>query len=199
MRLAQTLISLASEKEHLLVVLRRQLASLQAGENAPVDEVHARSVVSSSTALAAFVVPLYDLLLEFRTLHPELPKFLGREQLQVTGRVGGRAIEATSGGGGCANGRAVGGYTRVGACGGRALGFAGRAVNQHVRVLSPRLADCCDGVVVVQAPCLAILREAGGIVVACAVGICENLAYEVHQPAQDVRFCRRFCVGGVRA
>ena len=199
MRLAQTLISLASEKEHLLVVLRRQLASLQAGENAPVDEVHARSVVSSSTALAAFVVPLYDLLLEFRTLHPELPKFLGREQLQVTGRVGGRAIEATSGGGGCANGRAVGGYTRVGACGGRALGFAGRAVNQHVRVLSPRLADCCDGVVIVQAPCLAILREAGGIVVACPVGICENLAYEVDHPAQDVRFCRRFCVGGVRA
>ena len=199
MRLAQTLISLASEKEHLLVVLRRQLASPQAWENAPVDEVHARSVVSSSTALAAFVVPLYDLLLEFRTLHPELPKFLGRGQLQVTGRVGGRAIEATSRVSGCANGRAVGGCTRVGACGGRALNLAGGAVKQHVRVLSARLADSCDGFVIVQAPCLPILREAGCIVVACAVSICENLAYEVDHHAQGVRFCPRFCVGCVRA
>ena len=35
------------------------------------------------------------------------------------------------------------------------------------------------------------VREAGGIVVACAVGICENEAYEVDHPAQDVRFCPR--------
>ena len=56
-----------------LVVLRRQLGSLQAGENAPVDEVPARSVTSSSTALAASVVPLSDLVFQFRTLHPELP------------------------------------------------------------------------------------------------------------------------------
>ena len=73
MRLAETLISLASEKEHLLVVLGRQLASLQAGENAPVDEVPARSVVGGSTALAAFVVPIHDLVFQFHTLHPELP------------------------------------------------------------------------------------------------------------------------------
>ena len=53
-----------------LVVLRRQLGLLQAGENAPVDEVPVRSVTSSSTALAASVVPLSDLVFQFRTLHP---------------------------------------------------------------------------------------------------------------------------------
>ena len=51
-----------------------------------------------------------------------------------------------------------------------------------------------DGFVIVQAPCLPILREAGCIVVACAVSICENLAYEVDHHAQGVRFCPRFCV-----
>jgi hypothetical protein len=204
MRLAQTLISLASEKEHLLVVLRRQLASLQAGQHAPVDEVHARSVVSSSTALAAFVVPLYDVLLEFRTLHQELPKFPGREQLQVTGT---RSLAASADvpsrpPAASADvptvGPLVGAPASVPA-GGRALSFAGGAAKQHARVLSPRLADSCDGVVIVKAPCLPILREAGGVAVACAVRICENLAYEVDHPAQGVRFCPCFCVGGVRA
>jgi hypothetical protein len=56
----------------------------------------------------------------------------------------------------------------------------------------------------VQSISVELVRQWAGLEISAnaegeAVSICETLAYEKDHPAQDVRYCPRFCVGGVRS